>query len=271
MTDAAAVRLAPIRPDWADALVEGDEAFSQRFGIPVEPGWEGFPDALPILAAAARSDGDPAWGPHLFFGAYGALVGNGGWKGPPESGVAEIGYAVSPSRQRRGIATNVVAQLLGQARRAGVTTVCAHTLAEENASAKVLIRSGFTRTDELNDPDEGAVWRWEIDLTDFSVREGHPAEWESLREIEETSDRLFLEVGIGPFKAEDEDDHFDSAAVVLVAGDPRWASPAWTCSTEPHTCGNCPCTPRPRAEGSARPWSKGFATGPGRTGIRRSR
>ena len=42
--------------------------------------------------------------------------------------------------------------------------VTAHTLAEENASTKVLQRCGFTRTAELIDPDEGPVWRWELQI-----------------------------------------------------------------------------------------------------------
>jgi RimJ/RimL family protein N-acetyltransferase len=158
------IRIEPVTREWAEALAEGDAAFTARFGIPVEPGWTGFPDALPILVEASRRQGDPAWGPQLFFDSDGALVGNGGWKGPPRDGVAELGYAVAPSRQRRGIATAVVVQLLDRARAAQVDVVCAHTLAEENASTKVLRRCGFVRTAELVDPDEGPVWRWDIEL-----------------------------------------------------------------------------------------------------------
>src|SRR5215831_20487735 len=102
------VRIEPIRRDWAEALAEGDTVFAERFGIPVEAGWAGFPEALPILLDAARADVPGEWGPQLFFGEDGALVGNGGWKGPPEQGTAELGYAVAPSRQRRGIATAAV-------------------------------------------------------------------------------------------------------------------------------------------------------------------
>lgn len=194
--------------------------FSERFGIAVEPGWDGFPDTLRVLAAAARGGGDPVWGPQLFFDSDGALVGNGGWKGPPDKGVAEIEYAVSPSRQRRGIASDVVGQLVEQARRAGLTMVRAHTLAEENASTRVLSRFGFVRTGEIREPDEGRVWRWELDLRKPLIREGRGTDWERLREIEKAADQLFLEVGIGPFNTDVEEDHFDSAAVVLVAGEP---------------------------------------------------
>ena len=49
------MRIEPITPAWAKALAEGDDAFAERFGIRVEPGWEGFPEALPFLLATARS------------------------------------------------------------------------------------------------------------------------------------------------------------------------------------------------------------------------
>ena len=158
------VRVEPVRREWAEALAEGDAVFAQRFGIPVEAGWSGFPEALPILLQAAASGGPGEWGPQLFLDDDGALVGNGGWKGLPEQGAAELGYAVAPARQRRGIATAVVRELVERGRRAGLRVVVAHTLAEENASTKVLTRCGFTRTAELDDPDEGRVWRWELRL-----------------------------------------------------------------------------------------------------------
>lgn len=159
------VQIEAARLDWVEALVAGDAVFTERFGIAVESDWAGFPDALPILLDAARRGGPPEWGPQLFFDDDGALVGNGGWKGPPQAGEAELGYAVAPSRQRQGIATAVVRRLVGQARTAGLRTVVAHTLAEENPSTRVLARCGFRRTAELTDPDEGPVWRWELDLS----------------------------------------------------------------------------------------------------------
>lgn len=156
------VRVEPITLEWAEALAAGDAVFTERFGVPVEADWSGFPEALPILLEAARSETPPEWGPHLFFDQDGALVGNGGWKGRPRDGTAEIGYAVAPARQRRGIATAAVRELVERGRSAGLQTVVAHTLAEENASTKVLTRCGFERVAELIDPDEGPVWRWEL-------------------------------------------------------------------------------------------------------------
>lgn len=52
------------------------------------------------------------------------------------------------------------------------------------------------------------------------IRTAEAQEFGLLREIEEESDKLFAEVGIGPFSQDDENGHFAEAAVVLVSGDP---------------------------------------------------
>ncbi|SDS54127.1 Protein N-acetyltransferase, RimJ/RimL family [Friedmanniella luteola] len=155
------VQVAPARLDWLVALAESDAAFSERFGIAVEPGWAGFPEALPAAVAAARQRSEDPWGTHLFFDEDGALVGLGGFVGPPAGDAVEIGYAVSPSRQGRGIATAAVQYFLAQAAREGVPVVIAHTLAGTNPSTRVLTKAGFVRTATHHDPEVGEVWRWE--------------------------------------------------------------------------------------------------------------
>lgn len=158
-------RVEPVRPQWAQALFEGDVVFSERFGIPVEGGWRVFDEVSRLLAAAAgRNEADP-WGLHLFFDDDGALVGFGGWKGAPVDGVVELGYAVAPARRRRGIATSAVRDFLSQAQDVGLRAVTAHTLARDSASTGVLRRCGFERVSEFLDPDDGTAWRWERQLT----------------------------------------------------------------------------------------------------------
>lgn len=159
------VRVEPARLEWLVALAEGDEVFAERFGVPVELGWTGFPEALPYaVEAARRHDADP-WGTHLLFDDDGALVGFGGFKGPPANGEVEIGYAVAPSRQGRGIATEAARWMIERARAAGVDVVVAHTLAEVNASTRVLERCGFVCVGTTADPDGDVaddVARWEL-------------------------------------------------------------------------------------------------------------
>src|SRR5215203_7483126 len=110
------MRVESLRLECIEALIDGDAAFTERFGIAVIEGWAGFPEALPhALDATRRHNADP-WGTHLFFDDDGALVGFGGFKGAPRDGEVELGYAVAPARQGRGIATAVVEELVARAR-----------------------------------------------------------------------------------------------------------------------------------------------------------
>jgi ribosomal-protein-alanine N-acetyltransferase len=161
------MRVEPLRLDWIEALVIDDATFTERFAIPVVEGWAGFPEALPFaLEGARRHDADP-WSAHLFFDDDGALVGFGGFKGPPADGLVEVGYAIAPERQGRGLATGATRAMIELARADGVDGVVAHTLAMPNASTAVLTRCGFVLVATTPDPDggvDGDVWRWELEL-----------------------------------------------------------------------------------------------------------
>ena len=160
------VRIEPSRREWLEALVVGDQAFTDRFGIAVVTGWVGFPEALPVVLEGTREHDVDPWGSHLFFDTDGALVGFGGFKGAPVDGAVEIGYAIAPERQGRGLATAATEIMIERARADGVRLVFAHTLAEENPSTSVLTRCGFTRVGTLTDDDLGSdVWRWELPIS----------------------------------------------------------------------------------------------------------
>jgi len=91
-----------------------------------------------------------------------AIVGSCGFKGPPAEGVVEIAYGVAPEQRNRGYATEAAGALVAYAfRRADVSVVRAHTLPDAGASQRVLAKCGFERVDDVDDPEDGTVRRFE--------------------------------------------------------------------------------------------------------------
>jgi len=154
------LRLLTANLELLDAALEGDEELARALGHPVVPGWATFEEALaPTRAALADDPGEGRWGTRLFLaGDPPELVGWGGFKGPPANGVVELGYEIAESRRGQGLATDAVAAMLEQAFASPeVESVIAHTLAERNASNRVLEKAGFDHDGEAQD-DGQSVW-----------------------------------------------------------------------------------------------------------------
>jgi ribosomal-protein-alanine N-acetyltransferase len=162
------IRVVPATVEHLQALADGPDAFQERFGWQVEPGYLGdeFAAAIPHSIEAITTGGiPPEWFSHLFVHvADQKVMGLGGFKGAPEAGVIEIGYGVAPSYEGQGYATEAARLLLAKAQAAGCTTATAHTLAEPNASTAILTKLGFEQTGEAEDPAAGTIWRWERSL-----------------------------------------------------------------------------------------------------------
>jgi [ribosomal protein S5]-alanine N-acetyltransferase len=150
-----------------NAAVEGRGALEALLPVSVAEGWEGFPEALPVLQASYQGSPEPRqWGSLLFIKTdVPALVGLGGFKGPPSAqGVVEIGYAVAPAYRGQGLATDAVAQMIQRALAdATVRAVDAHTLGCDNPSTRVLQRAGFRKIAEWDDPADGPIWHWRLE------------------------------------------------------------------------------------------------------------
>ena len=92
------------------------------------------------------------------------VVGTVTFKGPPADGMVEIAYGIAPSWQNTGLATEAAGAITAAALATPpVTVVRAHTLAQPNASTRVLTKIGFKHLGEGIDPEDGLVWRWEKD------------------------------------------------------------------------------------------------------------
>jgi RimJ/RimL family protein N-acetyltransferase len=92
----------------------------------------------------------------------GEAVGMGGFKGEPDDdAVVEIGYLTFIPSQGTGVATALAGMLVDIAWKNEVVLVLAHTSPEHSPSTRVLAANGFTKTAEVEDPEDGPVWRWE--------------------------------------------------------------------------------------------------------------
>ena len=166
------LQLVPYSPKHLLALIEGYQQFAKCFGLPAADELRSFvvsDDVSPGWLAQLRASSVPDPWVHGFAVIdrhSQSVVGSVGFKGPPDQqGVVEIAYGIVPAFRGRGYATEAAA--------AGVTFACghevrcvrAHTLPAINASTRVLEKCGFEYAGELEDPDDGLVWRWERGVT----------------------------------------------------------------------------------------------------------
>ena len=167
--DATRLYLTPYAPADLLALIEGPAQFAASFGLPAADGLRDFfvsGDVSPawLVHLRAASAADPwQFGYAVVDRAARTVIGNVGFKGPPDAGgVVEIAYAIVPSFQQRGYATEAVQAALPWVNSdQRVSLLRAHTLPTNRASSRVLEKCGFRFLDEVIDPDDGLVARWE--------------------------------------------------------------------------------------------------------------
>jgi RimJ/RimL family protein N-acetyltransferase len=100
-------------------------------------------DAIDLFRAQLLAD--PALvGWNTYYACWGeALVGCGGYFGPPAARAVEIGYAIGRPWRRQGLASELVGALVARASSCGVERVVAHTRPDNAASRAVLAGNGF--------------------------------------------------------------------------------------------------------------------------------
>lgn len=78
-------------------------------------------------------------------------------------GVIEIGYGIAQERRGLGYATRAVGELLKLAVADGrIRIVAAETAVDNVPSQRTLEKNGFTRTGGRIDPEDGAVFCWQV-------------------------------------------------------------------------------------------------------------
>lgn len=158
----SSVRIVAATPELIDAERRDPAELATALGAELPPDWPPEfhnPAALRYSDEALSAPGSAGWWLHYFL-AGPALVGVGGFKGPPDDGRVEVGYSVVPSAQRRGFATAAVKAMIGSARERGATIVRAETLPSLTSSIRVLEKLGFTPAPST----EAGVIAFELEL-----------------------------------------------------------------------------------------------------------
>lgn len=149
-----------------NTVLAGNDALAKHLDVIIPQQWSEFGEAPFLYALDKLKEDDKqsiwwSWLPILV--SENTLIGNCGYKGPPEKGVVEIGYEVALDYRQNGYATEMAKALVKNAFAfQDVDLVLAHTLAEENASVHVLRKCGFHFDGELVDPEDGNIWRWKL-------------------------------------------------------------------------------------------------------------
>lgn len=163
MSNVQLVRLDPT----LEKVLANDAEFKEAL---VQDNWARVADLVHrlvgrTLVAVPVSVDELQWGGHFVVDeGTREVVGSCAFKAPPtEEGTVEIAYFTYPGFEGRGYATGMARKLIELASGStAVRRVIAHTLPETNASTRVLERVGMNFVGEVIDPEDGRVWRWQV-------------------------------------------------------------------------------------------------------------
>ena len=165
--ETARIKLIKCDQSILEHVLEGDEKLSTVLKIEIAENWSEFGTAIfeYVLAKIKEKPDSQKWWTYLpVLKDANMLIGSCGYKGEPdEEGMVELGYEVAEAYRNQGYATEITTLLIEQAFGVeGVTKIVAHTLAEENASTRVLNKCDFKWVGELENDEDGTIWKWEL-------------------------------------------------------------------------------------------------------------
>ncbi len=151
-----------------ESMLKGDAALAEALQANVPTAWSEFGHSAfrYTLDQIARNPTSVIWWTYLpILLESNTLIGSCGFKGPPnDKGQVEIGYEVAKAYCDRGYATEIAELLIEKAfRYKEVQHILAHTLAEENASVKVLKKCHFKFMGAVEIGEEEKIWKWQLD------------------------------------------------------------------------------------------------------------
>lgn len=163
------LKIIPCDKEILKSAIEGNEILARKINVNVPENWTVFGiDSIQYsLNKLTESEEETNW--WTYFPIHkkdNLLIGSGGYKGKPTiEGIVELGYEIAPNYRNRGLATEMNKGLIENAfKDERVKSIIAHTLGQDNPSTKVLKKCGFKKVEEINDPDEGIIWKWKLNL-----------------------------------------------------------------------------------------------------------
>ena len=160
-----AIRLIGIDDELMRVVAEGDESFAARHSARLG---ECAPMVRDVVnqtkSLYERKPRVEPWIGYLAAAGGGAVIGTCGFTGAPTpGGIVEIAYFTFPPFERRGYGAAMATALIEIAAKSDFQVrVIAHTLPEVNASTRILQRVGMTCAGEIEHPDDGRVWLWDL-------------------------------------------------------------------------------------------------------------
>jgi len=144
----ARLELLAATPELAELAIGDGARLAKHLRVVVPAGWppQYTEDTQVFMAETlAAAPQDCGWWLWYFIDARErALVGQGGFKGPPQDGSIEVGYSIVDAFQKRGYATEAVGALIEWAfTQPGVDRVIAHTYRHLHASIRVMEKNGL--------------------------------------------------------------------------------------------------------------------------------
>ena len=161
------MRFITINEGVLQAIEEGSECFNSCYKAGLaentELAREVVQQTIAMLVVAPRKT---PWGGYLVVDEETVVVvGTCAFKtAPTPDGIVEIAYFTFPMFEGQGYGTKMAEKLIAIAAASPeVCRVIAHTSPEPNASTRILEKVGMKLVGEVNDPEDGRVWRWEVE------------------------------------------------------------------------------------------------------------
>jgi len=166
------LRLVPVTPAHVAAYFRSREELGSLLGASVPDDWPVCPESMEYWREKlAELDNAAGWAGYIFVHEKNAaVIGDGGFKGPPDAGgKVETGYAIVPALRRQGYATEAVKALINWAfSHPEIKYVTAETLPQGKESMRVLEKLGMSYEGTGTDPHEGTVFLWQVSREDFN-------------------------------------------------------------------------------------------------------